>query len=184
MGRSIRRVPSDWVHPVYTSENARFRELIGRPIPLFDGKDLDEEIAEWDEGLRKWSEGLRPDGYDADGNSIWVTPGDEPMRSRGRDDTWEEWTGGRPDPANYMPNWPAAERTHIAMYEDTTEGTPISPVFKTGEALAHWLADNHASCFGSNTASYESWLRWIREDGVVDSPEDVEAEMAKPVWAL
>lgn len=182
MGRTIRRVPADWIHPVYTRDTAPSERQVGWPVPLFEGKDLDEEIAEWDEGERKWAEGLRPD-YDAHGKQIWIEPGGEPLQYRGKDDTWEEWGGSRPDPADYMPNWPDAERTHIAMYEDTTEGTPISPVFKTGEALAHWLADNNASSFGDHTATYESWLSWIRDDGIVDDPADVEAEMSKPIWA-
>ena len=51
--------------------------------------------------------------------------------------------------------------THFQMYEDTTEGTPISPVCETPEELATWLADNNASAFGSSTATRESWLRMI-----------------------
>lgn len=64
-----------------------------------------------------------------------------------------------PDPAGYMPQWPEAERTHFMMYEDTSEGTPISPAFETPEALAKWLADTNASAFASQGASYEGWLR-------------------------
>lgn len=59
----------------------------------------------------------------------------------------------------YMPDWPEADRTHFMMYEDTSEGTPISPAFATPEELARWLADTGASSFGSMTASYEAWLR-------------------------
>ena len=44
------------------------------------------------------------------------------------------------------------------MYEDTTEGTPISPAFATPEELARWLADTGASAFGDSTATYEQWL--------------------------
>lgn len=44
------------------------------------------------------------------------------------------------------------------MWETVTEGSPISPVFDTPEELAHWLADNGASAFGSQTATYEQWL--------------------------
>lgn len=29
--------------------------------------------------------------------------------------------------------------THIQMYENVTEGTPVSPVFESREALADWL---------------------------------------------
>ena len=56
----------------------------------------------------------------------------------------------------------AGERTLYMMYETCTEGTPISPAFKTPEELARWLADSGASAFGNMTASYEAWLRVCR----------------------
>lgn len=61
-----------------------------------------------------------------------------------------------------MLDWSEDQRTHLMMYEDTSEGTPISPAFKTPEELARWLADNNASAFGDGTASYEAWLRVCR----------------------
>jgi hypothetical protein len=57
-----------------------------------------------------------------------------------------------------MPDWPAEKRTHYQMYETCTEGTPISPVMETPEALAQWLVDNEASSFANMTATYEQWL--------------------------
>lgn len=71
------------------------------------------------------------------------------------------------EPSNYgcnvMPQWPDSERTHYQMYECTTEGTPISPVMESPEALARWLADNQASACGVNqTATYEQWLCMIQ----------------------
>lgn len=48
------------------------------------------------------------------------------------------------------------------MWETTTEGSPMSPVFATPEELARWLADNKASAMGSQTASYEDWLGMIK----------------------
>ena len=57
-----------------------------------------------------------------------------------------------------MPDWPQEQRTHIQMYENTSEGTPISPVFETPEECARWLADNGASAFARMTATYEQWL--------------------------
>jgi len=66
---------------------------------------------------------------------------------------------------NYMPDWPEEERTHYIMYEDVSEGTPISPAFETPEQLARWLADNKASSFGNSTATYEQWLRMILGPG-------------------
>lgn len=50
------------------------------------------------------------------------------------------------------------------MYENTTEGTPISPAFFSAEELAHWLEDNGASWFGDQLASYAAWLL------VIDDP--------------
>jgi hypothetical protein len=47
------------------------------------------------------------------------------------------------------------------MWETTSEGSPISPVFDTPEALAKWLADTGASSFGSDTASYDQWHKMI-----------------------
>ena len=70
-----------------------------------------------------------------------------------------DWHGQAPDKNDYMPDWPESERTHYMMYEDTSEGTPISPAFATPEELARWLADTGASAFGDSTASYEAWLR-------------------------
>lgn len=49
------------------------------------------------------------------------------------------------------------------MWETTTEGSPISPVFATPEELAQWLADTGASSFGKMTASYKDWLTMIKE---------------------
>jgi len=71
---------------------------------------------------------------------------------------FEENYGGPPDPDDYMPSWTEEEKTHIMMYQNTSEGTPISPAFETPEELARWLADNNASAFGDEGATYEQWL--------------------------
>jgi hypothetical protein len=76
-----------------------------------------------------------------------------------------DYYGGGPVSGDYMPDWKDEERTHYMMYENTTEGTPISPACKTPEELARWLADNKASSFGSSTATYEQWLNMIRGPG-------------------
>ena len=50
------------------------------------------------------------------------------------------------------------------LWETTSEGSPISPVFETPEGLAKWLADTDASSFGPQTATYDKWLRFIRSE--------------------
>lgn len=93
------------------------------------------------------------DGY-ADAKAEWVAM----YEAEGYEAATEYW-GGTPMAEEYMPDWPEAERTHLMMYETTTEGTPISPAFATPEELARWLANNGASAFGGSTATYEQWLR-------------------------
>lgn len=87
----------------------------------------------------------------------------------------------------FMPVFAEGTATHYRMYENTSEGTPISPACATKEELARWLADNKASAFGSNTATYEQWLGTIEQgyavsmvqqlvpDGTVETVSGVEA---------
>lgn len=133
MGREVRMVPPDWQHP----------EEDGDYKPLFDGADFARRLAEWEEGAAKWASGEFPDYADDEDRKL----------------SYEEWDGEEPQQCDYMPQWPAEQRTHYMMYETTSEGTPISPAFATPEELARWLADTGASAFGSSTASYEGWLR-------------------------
>jgi len=52
-------------------------------------------------------------------------------------------------------------RNHLQMYETTTEGTPMSPVFAKAEELAQWLADHKILVFGDCLATKEQWLTII-----------------------
>lgn len=150
MGREVRRVPADWVHPKYPADYFEHHRR-GRYIPLYEGGGFAEQDAEWTEERAQWLAGFAR------------TYGDEgPWRPKTEDERamrFTEWHGSRPSPDDYMPDWPADQRTHLMMYEDTSEGTPISPAFATPEALARWLADNGASSFGDSTATYDQWLR-------------------------
>jgi len=103
----------------------------------------------------------------------WQHPRDEtgdliPLLSGSFSDALKGWRehNDRPEPTplDYMPDWREEDKTHYQMYEDTTEGTPISPVMATPEELARWLVDNKASAFGDMTASYEGWLRVCQGD--------------------
>lgn len=136
MGREVRRVPSDWLHPRQT-DNHKYQ-------PLYDESYV-KAAKEWKANFLAWEAGY---------NVAMDRP-------RGSDDNCEFWDydGNPPDRECYRPEWPEDTRTHLQMYETTSEGTPISPVMATPEELAQWLFDNNASSFGSDTASYEAWLR-------------------------
>jgi len=146
MGREVRRVPAGWAHP---------KDEKGRWIPLLKGSFVQHD-ADWNEQYAKWRDGLVSD-YETRG---WKPkPPDAPYRMK----DW--YGGGRPDPDDYMPAWSKAERTHWQMYENVSEGTPISPVMETPEALARWLADSKADAAAGRTASYAQWLATIRVGG-------------------
>lgn len=147
MGREVRRVPANWQHPKQQTPDYRTGSMVESYKPLFPGERYQPSVDEWDEECAKWKAGWRPD---------YCT--DDKRRAM----TYEQYSGQRPHRDNYMPNWPESERTHYMMYEDTSEGTPISPAFATPEELAQWLADNGASAFGNMTADYDHWLRVAR----------------------
>jgi len=55
------------------------------------------------------------------------------------------------------------------LWETTSEGSPMSPVFAKPESLALWLVKNNASAFGSMTLPYEKWLAFIQKGGSAPS---------------
>lgn len=71
-----------------------------------------------------------------------------------------DYYGGGPVSDDYMlPDCDPKTRTWYMMFENVSEGTPISPAFETPEELAQWLEDSKADTFGSNSpATYEQWL--------------------------
>jgi len=113
-----------------------------------------EHVAEWNEEFAHWNNGEVLD------YSTW--PEQRTFKSKEGSaiecESFEEWYGKRPLQSEYMPEFLDGTATMLMMYENTSEGTPISPPFETPEELARWLADNNASAFGGMTATYEQWL--------------------------
>jgi hypothetical protein len=140
MGREVRRVPADWKHP---------RRGDGRYNPLFElGEPFEDLEREWWRNHSLWQAGEHPD--------------QQKYNEARQCESYQDWHGEPPQINDYMPWWPEAEKTHYQMYETCSEGTPISPVMASPEKLARWLADHHASAFGSQTATYEQWLATIK----------------------
>jgi hypothetical protein len=78
-------------------------------------------------------------------------------------------SGVHPDASGDYENWepydpPKGEG--YQLWNTTTEGHPMSPVFDTPEKLATWLVKNKISTFGvGNTMSYDQWMRFIEGPG-------------------
>lgn len=96
------------------------------------------------------------------------------------------WLKGNPPfyDVEVMPQWSDSRRTHYQMYETCSEGTPISPVMKTPEELAAWLAENKASAFADMTADYETWLGMIKGPGHSPSAVIMGGKMISGVEAV
>ena len=49
------------------------------------------------------------------------------------------------------------------LWENTTEGSPLTPVFETIEELAKYCADvnNGVTIYGSSTLDYENWYKCL-----------------------
>lgn len=135
MGRELRKVPANWEHP---------KRSDGKYQPMFD-ESYREALAKWEDARDKFVRGI---GYD-----------DEPLSESANKYTFEEWHGEAPDPVYYRPDWSDEERTHFQMYQNTSEGSPISPVFATPEECARYCADKGVSAFGYDSAPYEWWIR-------------------------
>ena len=177
MGREVRMVPPDWEHP---------KDKNGHHIPLhknINGR-LAAKCAWWDARKAKWDAGFVEDhardyedpefrAFIAANPDTWVydlsrakwQPRSECKYAKGVD-SFDKWDGPRPVAESHMPDFEPGTATHLMMYdlrmyENTTEGTPISPAFATPEELARWLADNGASAFGCATADYDAWLAAI-----------------------
>lgn len=98
----------------------------------------------------------------------------------------DNWDGQEPQQDDYMPSFSsvAPESLGYCMYEETSEGTPLSPVFATPEELAHWLADHNASAMGGHTATYEQWLRVCRGGWAPTAVSDLAHGMRSGVEAM
>jgi len=113
MGREIRRVPKGWEHP---------RNKHGHYKPMWD-ETYEMAAQKWLQELFKWEDGSHPDRKEA-----------EEMGCRY---VWD-WHGGPPDKDQYRPEF-ADEPNSYQIYENVSEGTPVSPIFETKEEMLEWL---------------------------------------------
>lgn len=143
MGREVRKVPPGWRHP--KSDGRCGGEY--KPLHYGAGGRFEKRAEEWLTECAKWQTGERPDyaGNDAP-KYFW------------------DWGGMPPSVEDYMlVGAPDSDCTHFALYEDTTEGTPLSPAFATLEEVAEYAAA-HCSTFADFMATKEGWLRMLQSD--------------------
>ena len=140
MGREARRVHPDWQHPTRTGlVPTTPSDWCGRNKLRFEAL---HEYADYKPYLRYYNEDY---AFTNDGEAV---------------EDKEDYNP--PGPHDFMPNWTPEEATHWQMYETCSEGTPISEVCESPEALAQWCVDNKASTFAyENYQDYDTWMRII-----------------------
>lgn len=136
MGREIRRVPKGWEHPRQQCKHSPWaggctdaKRNGGMCYqPLYD-RDFETHAVQWLADCADW-EANNPKS----GRAEWEAEEGE------RKFFWE-YDGDPPDRTYYRPKWSDEERTCYQMYETVSEGTPVSPVFETKEALVDYLVN-------------------------------------------
>ena len=148
MGREIRRVAANWQHP---------KNKQGNYIPLFE--NFKKRLTEWDEANEQWNKGFKESWNEGE---KWIPKEGDDMNF-----TYESWNGERPVEEEYMPEWSEEEKTHIQLYETTSEGTPTTPVFKADEfeQLCKYAAKK-CFTFADCEATKEEWMEML-SDGLV-----------------
>ena len=132
MGREVRRVPPNWEHPRYFSEEitpGHNYPRAGDFKPLVD-MTFDDAMNEWIEGWRMWQAGSHPDQLN-------------PRLSTDGDEFWN-WNGGPPAPDSHRRAF-REEPSWYQLYQTVSEGTPVTPPFSTPEELIDHLAQHGES---------------------------------------
>jgi hypothetical protein len=145
MGRQLRKVPANWEHP---------KNSDGRYQPMFD-LFYGDALKEWIEENEKWENGTHEDLIEKPSRKV-----DMPF--------YAMWAGNPPDVEFYhTKKYSEAELTHIQLYENTSEGTPLSPVYHSSELekLCEWAAEN-ATTFASYKTTKEAWMKMLKNDHV------------------
>lgn len=153
MGREIRRVHKDWEHPLKSDPKSEW----DKHIPLFGGS-YSKYLKSYLEEKQKWEEGFHED---------FICGGWIKKKEEYKDMPFSEWYGEMRTPEEYMPDWSDEEKTHIQLYQNTSEGTPLSPKFEDSEEgfdmLCEWAAENSFG-FGGSKKDKEEWKRMLNHE--------------------
>jgi hypothetical protein len=145
-----------------------------------DGVPTADEVNEWDRTAR----GI--DGHD--GTNAWIL-----LQTRAeRTGVWGfcascdgNCTLGTEQQIEAYKSWKPTQPPRgrgWQLWETVSEGSPVSPVFRTSEDLAHWCVDN-ADLFAGMRADLATWLRLVSSksemefgsNSIIDSSGNIRA---------
>lgn len=138
MGREIRRVPPTWQHPRHERGHAD----AGEYMSLYD-EDFETAIVKWMQEANAWVAQVRA----GETPELGWYPDDSDEEAWARANPYKsfvQWYSAPPDPESYRDVF-TEEPTAYQIYENVSEGSPISPVFQTREELLAWCQQDHPS---------------------------------------
>jgi len=146
MSREVRKVAADWQHPKLNDKLF---------VPLLNGDRFLRDRQVYEENRRMWDLGMVRDPENA---KEWIT-----RREAGICQTcFYQYYGNEPHQEQYMPVWTQDQATHFMLYETLTLGTPLSPAFKTEEALADWCVSHNITLCPTRKLTFTGWLQLCR----------------------
>ena len=125
MGREIRMVPPNWEHPKSECTHwPKCNESFDHYQPMYDD-EFNSKAEEWLKNCIDWMNGTHENAkkYKDEYPYFWMY-------------------GGEPPDAKYYRAYKDEEATWFQMYETVSEGTPLTPPFKTKEELIDYLVEN------------------------------------------
>ena len=160
MGRELRKVPAGWEHPLRDCPHSPWdggcsesKKHNGKCYQPMFNRYYGDAIKEWITGHELWLDGTHPDLQR------------DPIL-KDKYPFYAMYHGGPPDVEYYQTKkYSPEELTHIQLYQTTSEGTPLSPVFHASEfeKLCEWAAVN-ATTFAQFKTSKEEWMRMLSND--------------------
>lgn len=155
MGREIRKVLPNYVHPVWTKDDAPHPRAIGEGRSLYDchiTTAMDAWLTQFDRVRR---------GEYTDFEREYLEKDPAPLA------TWIKEFDRPPDPKYHRP-WKDEEGTWFQCWENVSEGCPVSPPFATEDELIAYLAENG-----------DFWDQTRAKEGRLNPPS-----RTKPGWGL
>jgi hypothetical protein len=168
MSREIRRVPPTWEHP---------RDDTGRYIPLYD-QSYGDAALEWMDGLAQWEAGYDPDRATMQQEIPWTAHRKRGTSGQGGRCFYWESAGGPPEPEQYRDSWTPEQATHFQVYETVSDGTPVSPVLATLDAVREWCISKGYSPAAADGFVRDGWAPLMVsrvKDGKVEVYNDIES---------
>jgi hypothetical protein len=148
MGREVRRVPPNWIHPViqYFSQDPNSKRCY---FPMYE-ESYEVACEEWIKGFEEWKKNKREKHFYHENEYYW------------------DWNGMPPDRQHYNTYYTKEQATWYQVYETVSEGTPLTPPFETQQELVDYLVE-HGTFWSETGISRNAAENFVYKNSYVPS---------------